>query len=76
MTGRQGRRILPGDRWAWSLVVGRELPSRSDGHGRFHKLIIILLKDLGIWSDLVVGHIRTSTARDYEYGLLSVLRFP
>ena len=75
VTVRQGRRILPGERWAWSLVVGRELPSQRDDHGRLRELIIMCLMDLRVRSDLVVGHIRASTAWDNEYGLLGGVRF-
>ena len=30
-----------GERWAWSLVIVRELPRRSDGHGRLREMLII-----------------------------------
>lgn len=34
-----------GDRWAWSLVVVRELPSRSDDPGHLYEMLIIWVFD-------------------------------
>ena len=55
MTGRHDRWILIGERWAWPLVVGRELPSRCDRVSEailelcsFREIITIRLMDLDI----------------------------